>query len=96
VILFQLSFRRKERIGYLKQKMASGKGFHVVSKLLSTMLHHIIGLAPPTLYTVSSCTLGLRKFWRIVIKLPVGLFFSPKEPFQEEMLLQGNIKQNQG
>lgn len=75
MILFQLSFRGKECIRYLKQKMASGKGFHVVSKLLSAMLHHIIGLAPPTLYTVSPCTLGLRKFWRIVIKLPVGLFF---------------------
>lgn len=62
VIIFQLSFRGKERIRYLKQKTASGKGFHVVSKLLSAMLHHIIGLAPPTLYTVSSCTHGLRKF----------------------------------
>ena len=93
--MFQLSFRGKERIRYLRQKMASGKGFHVVSKLLSTMLHHIFGLAPLTLYTVSFCTLVLRKYWRIVIKLPVGFYF-PKEPFREEMLLQGNIKQNQG
>ena len=74
-----MCFRAKEHIRYLKQKMASGKGFHVVScYLINTNMHHSRNSVLPRLFQPLTVLSHLHSWFVqqsvIVVKVSVSYY----------------------